>query len=144
MESPQPSGQTIHDATSVACSAATSAEYRFRSLYESIAQRCIRDFRQHDTSDHMAAGLAPFGATPDELAALRASYAEWQAFKFLWDEKLEERRFWEAHSRPMTHDDRNAERAQQAKRQLWQLLFKIVFYPLVLAAAVKVLTHAAF
>lgn len=136
MDKKQLTYQEVDDALSAACSAATSAERRFRSLFDTISKRSIKEFRKHDTPEMVASGLAPFDASPDELEALRNSYAEWQAFKVIWKEKEEERKFWDENSRAITWEDKSKRNLRELKSELTTSIVKLVFYPVVFLAAV--------
>jgi hypothetical protein len=134
--------QSIQDSVSVACTAANLAEHRFRTTFEAISKRSIDEFRQYDNSDSIASGSIPISVTPEELRIIRESYVEWQAFKLLWDERLEEREFWERYSRKMSWEDKNRTKLRKLKEQATKKIVKLFFYPIVLAAAIIFLIKA--
>jgi hypothetical protein len=130
------------DAANVASSAARAAEHRFKSLYDSISRRSIEDFRRDDDSTARAYGPIPFAATESDLVALRDSFSEWQAFKLMWEEKLEERGFFQKHGRAMNATDRTEREHQELKQRVTTKLTKLIFYPVVLLAAIVFLVKA--
>jgi hypothetical protein len=141
----QKSYQRAFDYLSATCHASTTAENKFKKIFDEIIQRSIDD-KYADGKDDSVVDLnnVYFIATDDEKTKLRELYLEWQAYKLLWQEKDDELNYLKANGKELNLQERADDSYQKNKMEFLHSVMKIISHLIFIVASLTVIAKFTF